>query len=580
MIDTPHSEDRPWFAHFDADVARTIETPNVSLVSLLDAAAEKWPDRPAVEFQNLTITYKQLKQQAETLAASLQSRGVSPGDRVAIMLPNLPQTFVAFWGVVKAGGIVVMANPLYMESELLHLFADSGARHLITLDMFWGKIAALRPKLSLDVCYVTRIGDALRFPLSWLQVFSAHRQGNWIDIPYDNTGVVAWKDLFKTSAKLSHQVDDPMNDLVAIQYTGGTTGLSKGAMLTHSNFMSNIEQILSLIKKSSEQKHVFLALLPLFHVLGLTLTLMIPVRMGAKVVPMPRYVPADMLEALRKYRFTIFIGAPSIYISLLQQKNLANYDLSHIEFCLSGSAPMPVEWFHEFKKITGTSITEGYGLTEASPVTHVNPVYGLQKVGSIGVPLPGTDARIMDAHTGTIELPPNETGELVIRGPQVMAGYWNHPEETSHALRDGWLYTGDIAYMDEDGFFHIVDRKKDLILIGGYNVYPREVDEVLHTHSKISEAVTVGISHRARGESVKAYIVPVKGETLTTQEIIRYCREKLASYKVPRTIEFRTELPKNAVGKILRRVLQEEARTAQEKTASPKADAPKGDDAS
>lgn len=558
MTDLQQGMDCPWFSSYDKGVPHDIVIPEGGLQNILDTAAETYGQREAIVFQNTHISYRELKELAEKLAASLRRRGVRPGDRVSIMLPNLPQTFIAFWGVMKAGAVAVMTNPLYMESELTHQIKDSGVKHLITLDIFWPKIAALREQLELDVCYVTRVRDALKFPLSWLQPFSARRQGTWVPVPFDGKEVVAWKDLFKTTQRLSVEVTDAHETIALLQYTGGTTGLSKGAMLTHANLLANLTQLMAIIQQPPEKEHVFLALLPLFHVFGLTITLLLPARMAARVVPMPRYVPADMLEAFKKYQFTAFIGAPSVYISLLQQKNLAQYDLHHIIFCISGSAPMPVEWLKKFEEVTGTPITEGFGLTEASPVTHANPVFGKQKPGSIGVPVPGTLARIVDTEDGERGLAHNEIGELVIKGPQVMKGYWNRPEETARTIRDGWLYTGDIAYMDEEGYFYIVDRKKDLIIVGGYNVYPREIDEVLHTHPKIREAVTVGVNHRSRGETVKAYIVPEEGANLTVPEVVAFCRQKLASFKVPRLIEFREELPKTMVGKVLRRILREE----------------------
>lgn len=554
----PASPDSPWFAQYDAGVPHGLDIPDVPLYAMLDEAAEKYGQRIAVEFQNNRMTYAQLKDQSEALAASLRERGVKPGDRVAIMLPNLPQTFVAFWGVIKAGAVAVMTNPLYMEHELVHLIKDSGAKHMILLDLFWSKIHSLREQLGLEVCIVTRIRESLCFPLSWLQPFSARRSGTWVNVPWDGRTVVRWRELLKTSERLCVPVENPETALAVIQYTGGTTGLAKGAMLTHRNFRANVEQYMAIIRQSSKDTHVFLALLPIFHVFGLCITLIVPARMASKVVPMPRYVPGDMLEAFKKYKFTVFVGAPSVYISLLQQKNLAQYDLRHIKFCISGSAPMPVDWLRRFEEVTGTPICEGFGLTEASPGTHANPVYGEQKPGSIGIPMPGTDARIMDLETGLEVLSPNAIGELVVRGPQVMAGYWQRDDETARTIRDGWLYTGDIAYMDDDGFFFIVDRKKDLIIVGGYNVYPREIDEVLHTHPKIQEAVTVGVQHRSRGETIKAYIVPKDGETLTVPEVVAYCRQKLASFKVPRSIEFRDELPKSMVGKVLRRILRDE----------------------
>lgn len=560
-------ESAPWFKSYDAGVSHGVTIPNEPLYAMLDAAAKAYPNRAAVEFQNCTLTYADLQRRAEVLAAALRRRGVQPGDRVAIMLPNLPQTFVAFWGVLKAGAVAVMTNPLYMESELTHLVRDSGARHIILLDLFWPKIEALRETLGLEVCIITRVREGLCFPLSWLQPFSARRNGTWVSVPWNDRSVVRWRELLSGTERLSEPVANPAKALAVIQYTGGTTGVAKGAMLTHRNFRANVEQYLAIIRQDAETKHVFLALLPIFHVFGLCITLILPARMASKVVPMPRYVPADMLESFKKYCFTVFVGAPSVYISLLQQKNLASYNLRHIKFCISGSAPMPVEWLRRFEEVTGTPITEGFGLTEASPGTHANPVYGHQKPGSIGIPMPGTDARIVDLEDGKTVLPMQEIGELVVRGPQVMAGYWNRPEETARTIRDGWLYTGDIAYMDEDGYFHIVDRKKDLIIVGGYNVYPREIDEVLHSHPKIREAVTVGVSHRSRGETIKAYIVPKEGETLTVPEVVAYCRKQLASFKVPRSIEFRAELPKSMVGKVLRRILRDEEASKDSKPA-------------
>lgn len=553
--------DAAWFKQYDEGVPHALTFPVAPLYHLLDEAAANYGSRIAVEFQNTRMTYANLQEQAERLAAGLRARGVLPGDRVAIMLPNLPQVFVAFWGVIKAGAVAVLTNPLYMEHELVHQVQDSGARYMILLDVFWPKISPLRKQLGLEVCIVTRIREALRFPFSWLQPFSARRSKTWVDIPWDNHVVVRWADMLKTPERLSAPVDDPDTALAVIQYTGGTTGLAKGAMLTHTNFLANVEQYMAIIRQSAADEHVFLALLPIFHVFGLCITCIVPARMASKVVPMPRYVPGDMLESFKKYQFTVFVGAPSVYISLLQQKNLAQYDLRHIKFCISGSAPMPVEWLTRFAEVTGTRITEGFGLTEASPGTHANPVYGRQKPGSIGMPMPGTDARIVDLETGLQTLPSNEIGELVVRGPQVMAGYWQRDDETARTIRNGWLFTGDIAYMDDDGFFYIVDRKKDLVIVGGYNVYPREIDEVLHTHPKIREAVTVGVQHRSRGETIKAYIVPKDGETLTVPEVVSYCRQKLASFKVPRSIEFRDELPKSMVGKVLRRILRDEEKS-------------------
>lgn len=550
--------ERPWLANYDPDIPANLTYKNASIPSILDEAAKNTPDRTAVIFKNYKLTYKKLHLLSERFAANLREHGVKPGDRVSIMMPNLPQTMVAFWGVLKAGGIVVMTNPLYMEKELVHQIHDSGAEHMVTLDLVWPKIAKLRDKLSIKKYFVTRISDALRFPLNTAYTLKNKWEKTHIDIPYDNKTVYPWKSLFESKERLDVPVEDPKSSIALLQYTGGTTGISKGVMLSHANITANVEQCCTMLQDISEEQHTFLGLLPYFHVFGLTVSMLFPVAMCATVIPFPRYIPKDVLDGIQKYKPTIFPGAPSVYISLMQQKSLPNYDLQCIKYCISGSSPMPVEQLKQFKKITGAVLLEGFGLTEASPVTHLNPLRGINKTGSIGLPFPDTDARIVDMEVGTVPLPAGKIGELILRGPQVMMGYWNRPDETASTLRNGWLYTGDIATMDEDGYFFIVDRKKDMFLVAGYNVYPREIDEVLYEHPKVQEAVTVGVPHKTRGEMIKVYIVPKEGETLTKSEILSHCREKLANYKVPKQVEFRDELPKTIVGKVLRRALRDE----------------------
>ncbi|MDO5483619.1 MAG: long-chain fatty acid--CoA ligase [Desulfovibrionaceae bacterium] len=549
---------RPWFAHYEDYVSRTVTPWDKPLYSLLDEAAEAWPQRKALIFQNTSINYRSLREKAELFAGALRRMGVKPGERIAIMLPNLPQTVIAFWGAIKAGAVVVMTNPLYMEKELLQNMHDSGATHMILLDLLWPKVAALRDRLPLRNFIVTGVEDGLSFPLNWLYRFKQKRSKK-ITIPYDNKNVFAWQGFCKGAQRHAEPIADPAATPVMLQYTGGTTGLPKGVVLTHANLGTNCRQVLSIINITSESHHTFLSLLPFFHVYGLSLGLLIPVYLAGTTLPLPRYVPQDVLRIIPKHKVTVFPGAPSVYISLLQQKDLAQYDLTSVQICVSGSAPLPREIFRRFQEVTGAAILEGYGLTEASPITHLNPLGRQgQKENSIGMPAPGTDARIVDMEGGSLTLPPGKMGELVIRGPQVMSRYWNKPDETANALRNGWLYTGDLATMDDDGYFYIVDRKKDMVLVGGYNVYPREVDEVLLEHPKVVEAVSVGITDGIRGEVLKAYVVPQQGEELTKAEVIAWCRSKLASYKVPRLVEFRTELPKTIVGKVLRRALREE----------------------
>ncbi len=549
--------ERPWIENYDQEVNPNLHYEDIPVYEYLDRIARKHPHRKAIVFNNWKITYKKLKELSETVAANLRAYGLNPGDRVAIMLPNLPQTIIAYWGVLKAGGTVVMTNPLYMEKEMIHHFTDSGAKFLITLDMLWPKIAELMPRFSLNRVFITRIPDCLCFPLTMLYSLKTRRENKIPHVPYDDHKIVSWKKLVKKTDNFIKHTPSPRHDLAALQYTGGTTGVSKGVMLTHYNLSANIKQAMTVLHEVGPENTV-LGLLPYFHIYGLTVCVNFATAIGGTLAPYPRFVPREVLKAIQKVKPTIFPCAPAVFMALLQQKDIDKFDLSSINYCVSGSAPIPVEIIEKFKKMTGAEIVEGYGLTEASPITHLNPLRGKRKYGSIGMPFPDTDAAIVDMELGTVRLPSGKIGELVIKGPQVMKGYWNRPDETAGALRNNWLYTGDIAYMDEEGYFYIVDRKKDLIITGGYNVYPREIDEVLHEHPKVKEAVSVGIPNETRGEIIKAYVVPRQGQELTRAELISFCREKLAGFKVPKKVEFRDELPKTIVGKVLRRALREE----------------------
>lgn len=561
---------RPWLEHYEDFVPHEVTIWDRPLYAMLDDAAERYPQRLAVIFQNTRITYKALREKAEVFAGALCRAGVKPGERVAVMLPNLPQTVIAFWGVLKAGAVAVMTNPLYMEKELVQNLSDAGASHMVLLDLLWPRVAALRERLPIRNFIVTGIADALSFPLNLLYRLKQRR--NQPAVPHDDGAVHFWKTFCKGAQRHSEPVASPKDDLVLLQYTGGTTGISKGVELTHANIGTNCRQVLDIINVKASDHQTFISLLPFFHVYGLTICMIIPVYLASTILPLPRYVPQDVLKLIAKYRPTVFPGAPSVYMSLLQQKDLARYDLHSIRICVSGSAPLPRDVFLRFQEVTGASILEGYGLTEASPITHCNPLgQEGQRANSIGMPIPGTDARIVDMEGGALSLPPGKLGELVVRGPQVMKGYWRRPDETANALRNGWLYTGDLATMDEDGYFYIVDRKKDMVIVGGYNVYPREVDEVLLAHPKIADAVTVGISDGIRGETLKAYVVPQPDETMSKADVVGWCRARLASYKVPRLVEFRKELPKTIVGKVLRRALreEEEARRKEGRAAAP-----------
>ncbi len=548
----------PWLKHYDAGVPAHLEYTKKAIYASLDESAAKYPRHTAFIFKNNSLNYAGLLKAAEVMAANLRRHGLKPGERVSVMLPNLPQTIIAFWAVLKAGGVVVMTNPLYMESELVHQLNDSGSKFLITLDKLWPRLEALQGKVPVEKYFITTLDESLKFPLNLLLRLKSLRDKNKVVVPFDQSRVLPWKELRKGDKRLSVPVPDP-ETLALLQYTGGTTGEAKGVMLSHANLTANVQQISAVLNATpNEKRDIFIAVLPYFHVYGLSTALFLPAHTGATVVLFPRFDPLELLLGVAKYKPTIFPGAPSIYIAMLQQRDLAKYDLHSIEYCVSGSAPMPLEYLKQIYELTGASIAEGFGLTEASPVTHLTPLRGTNKHGSIGLPLPDTMAHIVDMEVGSIPVPVGKAGELVIKGPQVMSGYWNHPDDTASSLRNGWLYTGDIAYMDEDGYFYIVDRKKDMVLIGGYNVYPREIDEVLHQHPKVLDAVSVGIPHPTRGEVIKAYIVVKPGMTMEKHEILKFCRQKLANYKVPRDVEFRDSLPKTMVGKTLRRALRAE----------------------
>lgn len=555
----------PWLRFYDSDVPHDLEFEEAPLYAWLDRAADAHPSSKACIYHNRTLTYARLRELAEIMAANLHAQGLEPGDRVGIMLPNLPQTIISFWGVLKAGGVVTMINPLYMETELAHQTRDAGVKFMISYDGCWEKLFKLRKKLKVERYFITTAAEGLAFPANIIQAFRARRNRTAKKTALDKKTAFPFSVLLKGKNRLSVPVEDPKNTLALLQYTGGTTGLSKGAMLSHYNVAANAQQTEAFLNYLHEEEQTFMGVLPFFHVYGLNTCLVLPTFFHAAVVPVTRFSPAELLAAMKKHKGSVLPGAPAMYIALLQQKNKDKFSLETLKFCIAGSAPMPVEMLRRFEEAFGARISEGYGLSEASPITHINPALGIRKVGSIGVPLPGTDARIVDMELGSVELAPGKVGELVVRGPQVMSAYWGMPDETAGALRNGWLYTGDIAYMDEDGFFFIVDRKKDMIIVGGYNVSPREIDEVLYEHPKVREAVTVGVPHPARGEVIKTYLVLKEGESCDKAEIVRWCRERLANYKVPRMVEFRQELPKTMVGKILRRTLRAEEEELQKK---------------
>jgi len=535
-----------WLESYDYYVPESIRYPKIPLYQLLEMTCVKYDESVATIFFDQQMTYGQIRDQVRRLATALKGMGVQKGDRVALMLPNSPQFIISYYGVLEAGGTVVNISPLHVERELEYEFNDSGSETLIYLDLFDERIQAVKGKSPLKRIIASSITDYMETP--------ADPNVEKVEGTYYLKEVIAGAEPEVPDVDI-----DPTSDLAALQYTGGTTGLPKGVMLTHRNLLANAMQCALWAKEFTEPGNdVYLDVIPFFHSYGQTVGMNNAILNAATMVLIPQFEINMMLQAIKKYQPNFFPGVPTLYVAILSHPEALDYGVDKLRLCNSGSAPIPIEVIKQFSHISGGIFCEGYGLSEASPVTHSNPIVGMKKVGSIGIPFPDTEAKIVDVETGTKELGINEPGELIIRGPQVMKGYWEKPEETATTLKDGWLYTGDVGTMDEDGYFYIVDRKKDMIIAGGFNIYPREVDEVLYEHPKVQEAVTVGIPDEYRGETVKVYIVLKEGMECTEDEIITYCRERLAAYKAPRLVEFRAELPKTMVGKILRRSLREE----------------------
>ncbi|MGP3608938.1 AMP-binding protein [Anoxybacteroides rupiense] len=551
--------EKPWLAHYPPQIPHHLDYPQKTLTDYLRETAAQFGQKEAIDFLGKRLTFHDIYEQSLKLARYLLEIGLAKGDRVAIMLPNCPQAVISYYGVLLAGGIVVQTNPLYMERELEYQLKDSEASIIITLDILYPKVMKVKGATPLKHMIVTRLQEYLPLVKKILYPFVQKKQKQPLVRIEERDHQHLWETIMATVQKEEiHMEIDPMEDVALLQYTGGTTGFPKAAMLTHHNLIANTIMCVHWMYRCPKGEETILGVLPFFHVYGMTTIMNLSIMQAYKMILLPKFDIKTTLKTIEKKRPTLFPGAPTMYIALLNDPDLLKYDLSSIKACISGSASLPVEVQEKFEALTGGKVIEGYGLTEASPVTHANFLWDGERVkGSIGVPWPDTEAKIISLETGE-EADMNEIGELVVRGPQVMKGYWNQPFETESALRDGWLYTGDIGYMNEKGYFFIVDRKKDMIIASGYNIYPREVEEVLYEHPKVREAVVVGVPHEYRGETVKAFVVLKEGMNCTEEELNEFMRSKLASYKVPRIYEFRKELPKTAVGKILRRALIEE----------------------
>lgn len=547
--------EKPWYKFWPEGVPKAIEYPNISLGEALKESAREYPENAAIIYFGSRMTYSELDQLVDKFATALQDLDVKKGDRVGIFLPNIPQFVISFYGALRAGAVCVACSPLYKARELEHQLNDAGAETLVAMDTLYPIVREIRARTKLRNVITTSPRDYLPPLLRLLAPLKGVKS-------HKCPGALDFLSLVKKYGPNPKPVTVKPEDLALLQYTGGTTGVPKGAMITHRNLIVNASQceFQLPIRRGVD---VNVTALPLFHIFGMTTAMNAPVLTGTTMLMIPD--PRDqkgILNAISRHKATAFCSVPTMYVALINRPDINKYDLTTLRACISGAAPLPVEVQKKFEQITGGRLVEGYGLTETSPVTHVNPLDDPKKnrPGSIGIPVSDTEAKIVDLETGTKDLKTGEVGELVIKGPQVMQGYWNQPDETKMTLRNGWLYSGDIAKMDEDGYFYIVDRKKDMIDVSGLKVWPREVEEVLYEHRAVKEAAVLGVRDPYRGETVKAYVILKPGYEgkVTQEEIIKFCKDKIASYKAPRLVEFRTSLPMTLVGKILRRKLREE----------------------
>ncbi len=562
--------EKPWLEHYDEGVPATIDYPRIPVDRLLAEAAAKHPEHTAIIFgamggsrlMDAKLTYRQLDEAVNRFAAGLQRLGVGRGDRVTIMLPNCPQFVIAAYATWRLGGIVVCCNPLYVGREVEHLANDSGAETFVVMSQLYERVKSVRARTGLKRVIVTNIKEYFPGMLKLLFTLAKERkEGHKVNISGD-ADTYWFQDILKTTSTRPTPVEIDPGEVATLIYTGGTTGGPKGAQLTHFNLVSNAVA-LNIWAKSREAEDVLLAVMPYFHSYGLAVGMNVPIANAGTIVQIPN--PRDLVHVLKSietHKVTYYPGVPTMFVGLLNFPQRAEYDLGSLRFAASAAAPLAPETQDQYQAVTGGQILQAYGLTETSPCASMEPIER-PKPHSIGVPLPDTDIKIVDVDTGTQELAVGEIGEIIIKGPQVMKGYWNLPTETENALRvgpdgePGWFYSGDIGFMDEEGYFHISDRKKDMIIAGGYNIYPADVEAVLFEHPAVKEAAVIGVPDEARGETVKAFVVLKEGETATAEEIIAFCRERMAVYRAPRIVEFRDDLPKSAIGKVLRRELRD-----------------------
>ncbi|RJO71502.1 MAG: long-chain fatty acid--CoA ligase [Myxococcales bacterium] len=549
--------ERPWQKHYDAHVPKSLEYPRLTIYEFLERTALKQPDDPALEFFGRQTSYSELFVKVDRFAAGLWEMGLRPRDRVILLLPNCPQFVVAYLAVMKIGAVAVMANPLNVERELIFKFKDCGAETLIALDLLSFRVNKVKAEVPLKRIIYTRLQDEMPFPISLVFPFVARKTSPKPEIDWD--GRTRWmKDVMIAETTLPDWREQAISpdEMAVLIYSGGTTGVSKGIMLSHYALVCNAMQVGAWGELRNGDS--FLAVLPFFHGFGLSVGLNATLSKGGRLVILPKFDAKLLLKTIHEARPTFFAGVPTMFIAMKELPDFRKYDISSLRAIFCGAAPMPLEVMREFEELAGAPLIEGFGLTEIVTAICCNPMHGVRKPGTVGIPFPDIDARIVDLETGTRDVAEGKEGELILKGPDMMLGYLNQPAATAETIQNGWLYTGDICTRDADGYIRVVDRKKDLVIVSGFNVFPREIDEVLHQHPKVQDAVAVGLPHPVKGEYLKAYVVAKAGQAIDPNEVLAFLKERLTPYMVPKEVEVRDDLPKSMIGKVLRRALKEE----------------------
>ena len=562
--------DFPWLKQYATGVDWHAEITPQPLYSILDDTVARFPDNIVLDFMDRTTSYRELSAMVDRAARGFQELGVAKGVKVGLFLPNCPQFVVCYFAILKAGGTVVNFSPLYSEEQLLHQIEDSDTDIMVTLHLklLYPKMDSLLKSSRLRKLIVGTMQEVLPFPKSWL--FPLVKHGDIAKVPNDAEHL-SFQELLNNDGLYQPVEIDPLEDVAVLQYTGGTTGVAKGAMLTHATVYANAKQVTAWMPDYEPGAERMLGVLPFFHVFSMTVVMNLSINIGARIIVHPRFELDDVIKDIGRKRPTLMPGVPTMYVAIINHPDIAGIDMTSLKACLAGGAPMPVEVKQRFEEMTGATLVEGYGLTETSAVTSANPLSGANKPGSIGLPLPGTEIIIVDREDHTKVMPQGEPGEICVRGPQVMKGYYGREEATAETLIDGMLRTGDVGYLDEDGYTFIIDRMKDLILAGGFNVYPRHVEESVYEHPAVEEVTVIGIPDDYRGQSVKAFIKLKDGQAVSEDELLTFLKAKLGKHEMPSEIEFRPELPKTMVGKLSKKelVAEEQEKYEARKAANP-----------